>query len=117
MTTDHTIDLHFTYRVTDPARFEDYLDIALPLTQDEEPYVLEYSLARNSDGIVLQHERYENEAAIAKHLEVTAEGQKAWNEATELLDIRFVGPLSDEFFSQWEVPENSRWGRYRSIQR
>jgi quinol monooxygenase YgiN len=111
------IDLYFTYRVTDPARFEDYLAIVLPLTEAREPYVLHYSLARDEHGNVLQHERYENEAAIAQHLELTAEGQKAWGEATELTDIRFVGPLSDEFRRLYDTPQATWWAHDRSVRR
>lgn len=111
------IDLHFRYRVNDEARFADYLAIVLPITEREEPYVLEYEIARDSDGIVLQHERYEDEAAIGKHLELTAEGQKAWGEAVELLDIRFVGELSNEFRTAYDSPQASWWTPFRTVTR
>lgn len=111
------IDLHFRYRITDEARFADYLAIVLPLTEHDEPYVLEYEIARDADGLVLQHERYQNEAAIAKHLEVTAEGQKAWGESTELLDIRFVGDLSEEFRATIDAPQATWWTPFRALQR
>ncbi|NYJ73178.1 antibiotic biosynthesis monooxygenase [Allobranchiibius huperziae] len=111
-----TIDLHFRYRITDEARFDEYLALVPPITESQEPYVLEYELARDHD-IVLQHERYEDEAAIARHLDVTAEGQRARAESTELLDIRFVGALSDDFKQRNDTPLATWWTRYRSVER
>lgn len=111
------IDMYFRYRIIDDARYADYLAIVLPLTEREEPYVLEYEMARGADGIVLQHERYENEDAIVKHLQVTAEGQKAWGESTELLDIRFVGELSEKFRTEYDTPLASWWTHFRAVAR
>lgn len=111
------IDLHFSYRVTDEDKFQRYVDAVLPVTERDEPYVLEYSLARDTDGVVLQHERYENEDAIRKHLEATATGQKLWGESTELIDIRFVGPLSDGFKKEFDSPVASWWTADKSIAR
>lgn len=119
MPTTDQIDFYFTYKVRDQDLFEKYLAIVLPITETEEPYVLEYTLARSADGTILQHERYENEEAIARHLALTAEGQKMWGEATELIDIRFVGPLSEKFQTTNNAlgPIPSWWNRYQSIAR
>jgi hypothetical protein len=118
MPTTDQIDFFFTYRVLDQDLFEQYVATVLPVTEKEEPYVLEYTLARSADGTVLQHERYENEEAIARHLALTADGQKMWGESTELLDIRFVGPLSEKFRTENALgPIASWWNRYQAVAR
>ncbi|WDF31980.1 hypothetical protein PTW37_08745 [Arthrobacter agilis] len=96
MTATNQIDLFFRYTVKDQARYQDYLDQVFPLTQNE-TYVLEYHIDREANGTMLQHERYENEAAIGKHTDNTAAAQAAFAESTEINDFRAVGPLSDEF--------------------
>ena len=111
------IDLYFTYRVHDEDLFAEYLDAVLPVTAEQEPYVLEYTLARGVYGTILQHERYENEAAIGRHLELTREGQEKWGQSTELLDIRFVGPLSQEFRDAYNLDVGSWWDRYKAASR
>lgn len=118
MPTTDQIDFFFTYRVLDQDLFEKYLATVLPVTEKEEPYVLEYTLARGADGTVLQHERYENEEAVRRHVTLTAEGQKMWGQSTELIDIRFVGPLSEKFRTENALgPIASWWDRYQSINR
>jgi hypothetical protein len=118
MPTTDQIDFFFTYRVLDQDLFEQYVATVLPVTEKEEPYVLEYTLARSADGTILQHERYENEEAIARHLALTADGQKMWGESTELLDIRFVGPLSEKFRTENALgPIASWWNRYQAVAR
>ena len=120
MTTSTTqIDLLFRYRVKEggESRFQEYLEKVPPLTEAEEPYVLEYEIFVQEDGIYLQHERYVDEEAINKHLTVTAEGQAAWGEATELLEISFLGDLSREFWERWKTPTATRYTRFRSITR
>ncbi|WP_425860899.1 hypothetical protein [Arthrobacter sp. TWP1-1] len=79
MPTTDQIDFFFTYRVLDEDLFEKYLATVLPVTEKEEPYVLEYNLARAADGTILQHERYENEEAIGRHLALTAEPRTRWD--------------------------------------
>ncbi|WP_433270972.1 antibiotic biosynthesis monooxygenase [Actinosynnema sp. CS-041913] len=113
------VDLIFAYRVVAgrEALFEQYLKTVLPLTEAEEPYVLEYHLFRREDGIILQHERYADEQAIRDHLRVTAAGQKLWGDATELLDIRVVGPVSDAFLTEFTIPASAHFARFRSISR
>lgn len=112
------IDVYFTYRVTDEELFQQYVATVLPLTEAEEPYVLEYTLARAADGTILQHERYENEEAIARHLALTADGQKMWGGSTELTNIRFVGPLSEKFRTENDLGSiASWWDRYQAVDR
>ena len=116
------VDLIFTYRVKNgmEERFEDYLAAVPRITEADEPYVLEYELFRRRDGSFLQHERYENETAIWKHLEVTADGQTAWGEATELLSLTVIGELSDRYWEQfdgWDGPDPVSYARFREVVR
>ena len=118
MTSTTQIDLFFRYTVKDEKRFQDYLDQAIPLTQDE-PYVLEYHLFREADGTMFQHERYENEEAIGKHTTTTADAQAAFAEATEYIDFRAVGNLSDDFknlIGGMGLPA-TWWDRFVSVER
>ena len=118
MTDSTQIDLFFRNTVKNEERFQDYLDQAIPLTQ-EEPYVLEYHLFREADGTMFQHERYENEAAIGKHTQTTANAQAAFAEATEYIDFRAVGNVRDEFKSLlggMGLPV-TYWDRFVSVDR
>lgn len=92
-----TIDALFGYRVTDDARFQQYLDKVFPITEADEPYVLGYEIFRGSDGTYFQHEHYENEDAIWKHMEVTAAGQEDFAASTEMISVTMLGDLSEKF--------------------
>lgn len=111
------VDLIFRYRVTDQARFDEYPAKVVPVTEAHEPYVLEYHLFRRDDGTMLQHERYENEAAVRRHMAVTAEGQADWAAATELLDLMAIGELSPAFWDDFDGPAVSKWSRFREAAR
>jgi quinol monooxygenase YgiN len=119
VTQPQQVDLYFAYRVKEgmDAVFEQYLAKVLPATEQQEPYVLEYHLFRNADGTVFQHERYADEQAIRDHLRVTADGQADWAAATELLDIRMVGPLSRAFLEEFSVPASAHFERFREVTR
>lgn len=120
MPTSTRVDLLFTYRIEDgqETRFQDYLGIVPPLTEASEPYVLEYELFRREDGTFLQHERYVDEDAMSKHLEVTAEGQKAWGEATELLTLDVIGEVSQNYRdSVVDLPGVTYYQRFQAITR
>ena len=106
------VDLIFRYRITDQARFDEYLAKVVPVTEVDEPYVLEYHLFRSEDGTMLQHERYENKAAIRRHMTVTAEGQADWAAATELLDLMAVGELSPAYWADFDGPAVTKWSRF-----
>jgi quinol monooxygenase YgiN len=113
------VDLIFRYRVKEDQRerFEQYLAKVVPVTESQEPYVLEYHIFRREDGTFLQHERYADEAAIHRHLEVTAEGQADWAAATELLDLMAVGELSQDFWDAYDSPLVSKYHRFREAAR
>ena len=113
------IDILFRSRVKEGGEslFQEYLEKVYQLTEAEESHVLGYEIFVQEDGTYLQHERYEDEEAIYKHLAVTAEGQAAWAEATELLEIDFIGDLSRESWERWRTPTATRYTRFRSIAR
>ncbi|WP_405427558.1 putative quinol monooxygenase [Streptomyces erythrochromogenes] len=78
-------------------RFQASMEKVLPVTEAREPYVLGYEIFQAPDGSYYQHEHYENEAAVWKHMELTADGQKDWAEATEMIQLTMVGNLTQEF--------------------
>lgn len=92
-----TVDALFAYRVTDEARFAEYTAKVFPLTEADEPYVLGYEIFRGDDGTFYQHERYADEAAIWKHMEVTAACQADFAASTEMISVTMLGDLSDKF--------------------
>ncbi len=119
MSTASQVDLYFTYRVKDgqQARFEQYLELVPPVTEEREPYVLEYEIFQHADGSYLQHERYEDEAAMMRHLQVTAQGQAAWAQATELLQLMAVGDLSEQYWTSYGGPRMAGYQRFREVAR
>lgn len=101
-----TIDALFSYRVTDEARFQQYVDKVFPVTEADEPYVLSYEIFRGSDGTYYQHELYADEDAIWKHMEVTAAGQQDFAASTEMISVTMLGDLSDKFRESFGVETN-----------
>ncbi|ROS60005.1 hypothetical protein EDF42_3386 [Curtobacterium sp. PhB172] len=97
------VDALFNYRVTDEARYQQYLDKVLPVTEKDEPYVLSYQIFRGADGSLYQHEVCEDEAAIVKHMTLTASGQEDFAASTEFISTTMLGPVSDEFRAQYGI--------------
>jgi quinol monooxygenase YgiN len=85
------------------SRFQSYLDKVLPVTEAEEPYVLGYEIFQGDDGTYYQHERYESEDAIWKHMEVTASGQEDFAASTEMISVSMLGELSQKFRDTYGV--------------
>ena len=119
MSPPNQIDTIFRYSIKpgQEARFQASLDKVLPFTEAEEPYVLEYSLFRQADGSYLQHERYENEEAVARHLERTAEGQADFHASTELIIVMVTGELTMGFWKEFEGPNFINYSRFREVAR
>jgi hypothetical protein len=89
----------------------------LPVTESQEPYVLEDHVFRQEDGTFLRHERYADEAAIYRHMQVTAEGQADRAAATDLLDLVAAGELGQGFRDAFDSPVVSRYRRFREASR
>lgn len=113
------VDLIFRYRIKpgQEERFQAYLDKVLSVTEAQEPYVLEYQIFRQADGSYLQHERYESEEAVARHLALTAEGQADFHAAAEIIDVMAVGELKQSFWDQFDGPQFFRYARFREVAR
>lgn len=96
------LDLVFHFRVKPGMedRYQQAMDRMLPVIEVQEPYVLAYNIYRNGDGLYTQHERYVDEDAMWRHLEVTAQGQEEWAAATAVEDVTVLGDVSEKF---WEV--------------
>lgn len=96
------VDALFGYRIKPGMedRFQAYLDKVLPVTEAREPYVLAYEIFQGDNGTFFQHERYENEEALWKHMELTAEAQEDFNAAAELESMNRTGVSRD--FILWE---------------
>ena len=112
-------DTIFRYRIKpgQEERFQSYLDKVLPVTEAQEPYVLEFELFRQEDGSFLQHEPYENEEAVAKHLELTAAGQADFHASVDLLEVRAIGEFTMSFWDEFAGPHFFRYSRFREIVR
>lgn len=119
MTAPAQVDLLFTYRVKpgEEERFAASQRSIYPITEGEEPYVLEYELFQREDGSYLQHERYFDEAAIQRHLDATAEGQALWNAAVDLDEVFVIGPVSQDFVDRVGGPHLHVLTRVSEVQR
>lgn len=119
MTAPAQIDLLFTYRVKpgEEDRFAASQRAIYPVTERDEPYVIEYELFQREDGSYLQHERYFDEAAIDRHLERTADGQALWNAAVDLLEVFVIGPVSQAFIDRVGGPHVHLLTRISEVRR
>ena len=87
--TNNLIDVIVRFRVK-PGKLELYkqaIDFILPIAEAKEPYVLEYNIYKNAEGLYTQYERYADEAALHRHLEGTMDGQTKWAEAIEIEQV------------------------------
>ncbi|MER5915735.1 antibiotic biosynthesis monooxygenase family protein [Streptomyces sp. NPDC001982] len=113
------IDALFTYRIKPgmEERFQAYLDKMLPVIEAE-PYVLEYEIFQGDDGTYYQHERFENEAAMWRHMEVIAEGQADRQASTEMLSLTVLGKMSQKYWDTFGAAAGSvAYERFRQIAR
>jgi quinol monooxygenase YgiN len=116
---DVQIELIFRYRIRpgSQSRYDEYLAQALPVVEKQEPYISSYRINRSTDGVYLQHEVYEDEAAVHRHMELTASAQQAFAESTELIDVMTIGPLSDRFWDAYSGPNMSSYHRWHHVRR
>jgi hypothetical protein len=117
-TTPHAhITLFFTYRVVHPELFESYLDKVLPVTETDEPYMLAYEIFRNDEGVYAQREVYADGDALARHFELTADGQRDWAAATEMLSFSALGTPPSEWFETHQLPRHVAFAPFRAVVR
>ena len=114
--TINPIDVIVRFRVK-PGNLELYkqaIDLILPIAEAKEPYVLEYNIYKNAEGVYTQYERYTDEAALHRHLEVTMDGQIKWAEATEIEQVIILGDMSEHF---WNLYGNENTHGYSLIKK
>jgi quinol monooxygenase YgiN len=114
---DNAITLLFSYRVHDEDRFQSYLDKVLPVTEADEPYMLAYEIFQNEAGVYMQREVYADGDALAKHFDLTADGQKDFAAATEVLSLTALGAPPAEWFTIHHIPTDAAFAKIRAISR
>lgn len=117
ITPDGSITLIFSYRVHDEALFQSYLEKVLPVTETDEPYMLAYEIFRNDEGVYTQREVYADDDALSKHFDLTADGQKDFGAATEILSLSALGTPPADWFTTHQIPSNAAFTRFRAVKR
>ncbi|MGO4249912.1 hypothetical protein AB4Y87_22135 [Paenarthrobacter sp. RAF54_2] len=102
---DTAITLIFSYTVHDKALFQSYLEKVLPVTEADEPYILAYEIFQNEEGVYTQREVYADGDALAKHFELTADGQVDFAAATEILSLIALGTPPAGWFETHQIPK------------
>ena len=103
-----------------PGKLELYnqaMDFILSTAEAKEPYVLEYNIYKNAEGVYTQYERYADEAALHRHLEVTMDGQIKWAEATEIEQVIILGDMSEQFWNLYGNENTHGYSLFRKIKR
>ena len=117
--TNSPIDVVLRFRVK-PDKLELYkqaIDFILPIIEAKESYVLEYKIYKNTEGVYTQHERFVDEAALHRHLEVTMDGQIKWAEATEIEQVIILGDMSEHFWNLYGNENTHGYSLFRKIKR
>ncbi|MFI1358218.1 hypothetical protein ACH4TV_32255 [Streptomyces sp. NPDC020898] len=71
----------------------------------------------STDGTPDDGSRHENEEAVRKHMELTADGQKGWAEATEMIQLTMVGNLTQKFRDTFLGGAGTDFKPFRSVSR
>lgn len=116
-TPDTAITLIFSYKVHDETLFQSYLEKVLPVTEADEPYMLAYEIYQNDEGVYTQREVYADGDALAKHFDLTADGQKDWAAATEILSFSALGNPPADWFTTHQIPSNAAFAKFRAVAR
>lgn len=117
--TNNLIDVIVRFRVK-PGKLELYkqaMDFILWTTETKEPYVLEYNIYKNAEGVYTQYERYADEAALHRHMEVTVDGQIKWAEAIEIEQVIILGDMSERFWNLYGSENTHGYSLFRKIER
>jgi len=104
---DKKVNMIFSFKVKNgkQERYEKVLTEQLQITKNESG-TLSYEIFKNEDGIYFQNELYVNEAACMTHVQNTAVQLQEWMELTEIQQLIALGPLSDEFKTQYQLKEH-----------
>ncbi|WP_432013594.1 antibiotic biosynthesis monooxygenase [Streptomyces cucumeris] len=109
----------FHYRVK-PGKeelFESAVERIFSATEAGQPYVFICELYQAPDGSYYQVERYENEEAVWKHMEIGAEPEADWAEATEILQLTMLGNLTQKFRDHFLEGEGTKFKPVRAVKR
>jgi quinol monooxygenase YgiN len=103
-----------------PGKLEIYkqaMDFILSTAEAKEPSVLEYSIYKNAEGVYTQYERYEDEAALHRHLEGTMDNQIKWAEAIEIDQVIILGDMTERFWNLYGNENTHGYSLIRKIKR
>ena len=117
--TNDSIDVIVPFRVK-PGKLEVYkqaMDFILSTAEAKEPYVLEYDIYKNAEGVYTQYERYADEAALHRHLKGTMDGQTKWAEAIEIEEVIVLGDMSEHFWNLYGSENSHGYSLFRKIKR
>lgn len=117
--TNYSIDVIVRFRVK-PGKLELYkqaTDFILSTAEAKQPYVLEYDIYKNAEGVYTQYERYADETALHRHLEGTMEGQIKWSDATEIEQVIILGDMSERFWNLYGSEKTRGYSLFRKIKR
>jgi quinol monooxygenase YgiN len=117
--TNNSIDVIVRFRVK-PGKLEIYqqaMKFILSNAETKEPYVLEYNIYKNAEGVYAQYERYADEAALHRHLAGTMDSQIKWAEATEIEQVIILGNMSERFWNLYGNEKTHGYSLFRKIKR
>ena len=117
--TNNLIDVIVRFRVK-PGKLELYnqaTDFILSTAETKEPYVLEYNIYKNEEGVCTQYERYADEAALHRHREGTMDIQIKWAEAIEIDQVIILGDMSERFWNLYGNENTHGYSLFRKIKR
>jgi quinol monooxygenase YgiN len=116
---NNSIDVIVRFRVK-PGKLELYkqaMDFILSTAEAKEPYVLEYNIYNNAEGVYTQYERYADEAALHRHLEGTMDSQIKWAEAVKIEQVIILGDMSERFWNLYGSENTHGYSLFRKINR
>ena len=93
------------------------MDFILSTAEAKEPYVLEYNIYNNAEGVYTQYERYADEAALHRHLEGTMDSQTKWAEAVKIEQVIILGDMSERFWNLYGNENTRGYSLFRKIDR
>ena len=117
--TNSSIDVIVRFRVK-PGKLELYkqaMDVILSTAEAKEPYVLEYNIYNNAEGVYTQYERYADEAALHRHLEGTMDTQIKWADAVKIEQVIILGDMSERFWNLYGSENTHGYSLLRKIKR
>jgi hypothetical protein len=79
--------------------------------------MLAYEIFQNDEGVYTQREVYADGDALAEHFDLTADGQKDFAAATEILSLSALGAPPADWFSTHQIPSTAAFTKLRAVAR